>query len=277
MNISIIVPVLNESERLAVFLEHLRERAPLAEIIVVRAAGSERISESAAKICDLVLTAGRGRAAQMNAGARAARGDVFWFVHADCAIPPNCLEQIAGTLEEPQMVGGCFRIRFPRPQLIYRVSDAVGNLAVKLFGRCYGDHGIFCRRDAFSAIGGYPDGPLFEDAEFYHLLSQRGRTRQLQSYIVPSPRRYEKIGPYRLTAAYVLLSALYISRVPIPFLEKIYNRLCLCREERTKRLNEPKHHLSSRDAEPIPGNANDFVAVPNLDRAESNRLQQGRH
>src|SRR5262249_51218392 len=151
-----------------------------------------------------------------------------WFVHADCKVPRQCLDAIERTLQDPQVVGGCFRIRFPRRDLIYRIGDAGGNLAVELFGRCYGDHGIFCRHKEFTAVGGYPDLPLLEDAEFYRLLRRRGRTRQLSSEMVPSPRRYEEIGPYRLSATYVFLSVLYILRVPIPALVRIYNRLCLC-------------------------------------------------
>ncbi len=109
---------------------------------------------------------------------------------------------------------------------------------MELFGRCYGDHGIFCRREDFVALGGYPDLPLLEDAEFYRLLRQRGRTQQLAGKIVPSPRRYEEIGPYRLTASYLLLSMLYLLRVPIPLLARIYDRLCLCANEPARRRNE---------------------------------------
>jgi hypothetical protein len=170
----------------------------------------------------------------MNAGAREACGDVFWFVHADCEVSRDCLNEIARASEKPGLVGGCFRIRFPRREPIYRVSDALGNIAVDMFGRCYGDHGIFCRRDAFFAIGGFPNVPLFEDAEFYNSLGKRGPTRQLRSHIIPSPRRYENVGPYRLTIAYVLLSTLYIMRVPIPLLARIYKRLCLSRDEQQR-------------------------------------------
>jgi glycosyltransferase involved in cell wall biosynthesis len=219
--------VLNEGDRIRPFLEHLRERAPSAELILVNAAASESVSESVAELCDRVLTSRRGRAAQMNAGANVAGGDVLWFVHADCEVPRGCLEEIACVLQDRQVVGGCFRIRFARRNPIYRVSDAGGNLAVELLGRCYGDHGIFCRREEFVALGGYPDLPLFEDGEFYRLLRKRGPTRQLASKIMPSPRRYEEIGPCRLTMAYLFLSMLYILRFPVPLLARIYNRLCL--------------------------------------------------
>jgi rSAM/selenodomain-associated transferase 2 len=231
VNISIIVPVLDEAALIHEFLEHLHERASAAEIVLVYGTRSGKAQGQASGLADRVLTSSRGRAVQMNAGAAIARGDVFWFVHADCRVPHNCFEEIARALKDPRTVGGCFRIRFPRRELIYRVSDAGGNLAVELFGRCYGDHGIFCRRDDFMAIDGYPDVPLLEDAQFYRRLRRRGRTSQLASSIITSPRRYEEIGPYRLTACYLLISTLYLLRAPIPLLARIYDRLCRCSDE----------------------------------------------
>jgi rSAM/selenodomain-associated transferase 2 len=237
MRVSIIVPVLDEGPGVESFLAHLRERAPGAEVIMVCTADSRQVQEPAAGLADHVIKSARGRAAQMNAGAAAARGDVFWFVHADCHVPQGCLEQISRVLDDSHAVGGCFRIRFPRHQLIYRVSDAGGNLAVELFGRCYGDHGIFCRREVFTAVGGYPDLPLLEDAEFYRLLRGQGRMRQLPSKIVTSPRRYEAIGPYRLTAVYLLISALYLLRAPISLLARIYDRFCRSANEPSRLAN----------------------------------------
>src|SRR5262249_55546539 len=175
-----------------------------------------------------------------NAGANVANGDVLWFVHVDCEVPHGCLDQIAHTLQDRQVVGGCFRIRFPRRNLIYRVGDVGGNLAVELFGRCYGDHGIFCRREDFFASGGFPDVSLLEDAELYRQLRRRGRTHQLSSKIITSVRRYEEIGPYRLTASYLLLSTLYLLRVPIPTLSRVYNRLCLRQHELPHPERSPK-------------------------------------
>src|SRR5947199_10846556 len=81
--VSIIVPMLDETDRTRPFLEHLRERAPCAELIVVNAAGSRGISPSAVEICDRVLSALRVRAAQMNAGASMEGGGIFWLGPAD--------------------------------------------------------------------------------------------------------------------------------------------------------------------------------------------------
>src|SRR5437667_8791988 len=136
MKISIIVPVLNEGERLRPFLEHLRERAPSAEVILVNAVGSQTVSERAVALCDRVLTIGRGRAAQMNAGANAASGEVFWVVHADSQVPPGCLEVITPAVQDRKVVVGGFRIRFQRRSSIYRACDAGGLRHDDLFCLC---------------------------------------------------------------------------------------------------------------------------------------------
>src|SRR5438477_11239145 len=105
MKISSIVPVLNEGERLRPCLEHLRERAPSAEVILVNAVGSQTVSERAVALCDRVLTSGRGREAQMNASAKAASGEVFWFGYADCQVPHGCLEGITRAVQDRHVVG----------------------------------------------------------------------------------------------------------------------------------------------------------------------------
>jgi rSAM/selenodomain-associated transferase 2 len=228
MRVSIIVPVLNEEAIIRPFLERLRERAPGAEVVVVDGGSTDKTREAGRDLCDRMITAACGRAVQMNAGAEVAHGDVFWFVHADSDVPEHCIDEIERALADPQTVGGCFRIRFPRPGLIYRVSDSVGNIGVDLLRRSYGDHGIFCRRGDFLAVGCYPEVPIMEDAELYRLLGKRGRMRQIRREIITSPRRYERIGPYRLTAAFVLISALWVLRIHVSLLARIHQRLCMC-------------------------------------------------
>ncbi len=240
--LSIIVPVWREAALIGPFLEHLRERAPEAEIIVVIGGSDDGSAGLSEGLADQVLHTARSRARQMNAGARASSGDVLWFLHADSHVPPNAVGQIARALQDSQLSGGCFRLRFPRPEWIYRISDSLGNFAVDLFRIALGDHGFFCRRDAFFAAGAYPDLPLLEDAEFYRALRRVGRVRQLREEIETSPRRYEEHGPYRTTAVYLLLLALYFARLPFSFLHKIHNRFVARRrniETRPHHFHEP--------------------------------------
>ena len=116
-------------------------------------------------------------------------------------------------------------MRYPRPELIYRVSDSLGNLGVKVFGFALGDHGIFCRRSAFFRIGGYRNVPILEDAELYRGLRQVGKMKQVQETIVSDPRTFEKCGRFRTTAVYFVILVLYVVRVPISRLNGIYRRL----------------------------------------------------
>ncbi len=217
MKLSVIVPVLNEAAGIGDFVRHLRIRLPEAEIVVVDGGSDDGTRAALQQLRDpfalhLVRTP-RGRATQMNAGARLATGDTLLFLHADSRLPSDAARTIAETLKDRRVCGGCFRLRFPRQEWIYRISDSLGNLAVDLFHIAFGDHGIFCRREDFFRAGGYPLVPLMEDADFYRRLKRVGRVRQTRAAVVTSPRRYEQIGPYRTTFFYLLILVLYLVKV----------------------------------------------------------------
>jgi rSAM/selenodomain-associated transferase 2 len=226
MQVSIIVPVLNEAPLIRPFLEHLRARAPGAEIIVVDGVSTDGTDELAAGFCDQLVRSGEhSRAIQMNAGARAAGGDVFWFLHADAEVPMGCLDEIGRIIRDRRVGGGYFRIRLPRG-VVYRLTDSFAHYAgLLLWMRC-GDHGFFCRRTAFVDAGGFPDVPLMEDVEFFRRLHRFGRVVHSKTRIAASPRRYEAVGPLRLTFAYGLIATLYLFGVPLSALARIYERAC---------------------------------------------------
>jgi rSAM/selenodomain-associated transferase 2 len=225
MGISIIVPTLNEAELIQPFLEHLRERAAEAEIIVADASSSDCTAKLAVPLADRVVQAKPGRAMQMNVGASAARGDVLWFVHVDSEVPHGSLNEIARILEDQNVVGGYFRIRLPQNS-IYRFTDSFAHYAgIVLRIRC-GDHGIFCRRSVFLELGGFPEVPLMEDVEFFRRLHRRGHVVYSDKRIAVSPRRYKAIGPVRLTFAYGFIATLYFFGVPLSKLASLYGRIC---------------------------------------------------
>jgi rSAM/selenodomain-associated transferase 2 len=227
MRICIIVPVLNEAANIRQFLSNLRTNAPDAHIIVADGESRDGTAQLARDLCDRVITSTPGRARQMNCGARVACGEVLWFLHADSEVPPNCLKQIMNALHDPRVVGGYFRMGFPRAEPVYRLSDTLAHYLGVLLRVRFGDHGIFCRRSAFEALGGYPDVPLMEDAELFRALLRLGRMSLITDRITTSARRYEQIGPYRLTSAYALIAALYVIGTPLPILSRIYRRMCI--------------------------------------------------
>jgi rSAM/selenodomain-associated transferase 2 len=225
MQFSIIVPVFNEAPLIRRFLTHLRERAPGAEIILADGGSADGTAELAAGFCDRLVESQRGRAGQMNAGAQAAQGEIFWFIHADVELPLQCLDEIARIMEDANVVGGYFRIRLPRA-LVYRLTDSFAHYAGILLRMRCGDHGIFCRRTAFVDVGGFPNVPLMEDVEFFRRLHRCGRVKYSEQRILVSPRRYESVGRIRLTLAYGVLATLYIFGVSPSMLASIYKRMC---------------------------------------------------
>jgi rSAM/selenodomain-associated transferase 2 len=223
--LSIIVPVLNEAAGLADFLSHLRERVGDMEITVSDGGSTDGTLEIATAAGARVVRGPRGRALQSNRGAAEASGEWLWFLHADSRLPADALSCLVDAARDPRLAGGCFRIRIPSPRPIYRVSDSLGNVGVDLFRIALGDHGIFCRRSVFDEVGGYPELPLMEDAELYVRLRRRGHVRQLPAAIETSPRRYERNGPYRTTAVYTLILALYVLGTSPERLARVYRRL----------------------------------------------------
>jgi rSAM/selenodomain-associated transferase 2 len=246
MQFSIIVPAFNEAPLIRRFLAHLRERAPGAEIIVADGGSTDGTADLAARFCDRLVESERSRATQMNAGAHAARGDVLWFVHADVELPLQCLDEIARIMENPKVVGGYFRIRLPGT-LVYRLTDSFAHYAGMLLRMRCGDHGIFCRRTAFIDVGGFPMVPLMEDVEFFRLLHRYGRVVHSEKRIVVSPRRYEAIGPARLTFAFGFIATLYIFGVPPSMLASIYQHMCCAAQSRTTCARSSLTRRDTRD------------------------------
>jgi rSAM/selenodomain-associated transferase 2 len=225
MRFSIVVPVYNEAQLIRSFLQHFRERAPGAEVIVVDGGSSDGTPDLAAGLCNQIVVGERNRATQMNLGASAASGDILWFVHVDAEVPKECLTEIARVLDDSTVVGGYFRIRLPADP-VYRLTDTFAHYAGLLLRMRCGDHGLFCRRTAFVNVGGFPAEPLMEDVEFFRRLRRCGRVVCSDRRIVISPRRYEAIGPARLTFAYGFIAALYVCGVPLSVLDRIYQRAC---------------------------------------------------
>jgi len=206
--LSIIIPTLNEAGSLAALLAALRRDFAGAEVIVADG-GSEDDTLKIACTADRVIHAPRGRAAQMNAGASVAAGEVLWFLHSDSTPPHDALAHIEGILASG-CCGGCFRIWFDESEWVFRIGDALSNLKVDLTGIAYGDHGFFCTVEAFRRVGGYPVVSLLEDADLYRALGRSGGVRQAPAYIFTSARRYHAHGPWRTTLIYVALSTLYM-------------------------------------------------------------------
>src|SRR5215475_2719132 len=102
-----------------------------------------------------MTSAERGRARQMNAGARAAHGDALLFLHADTRLPPGASAAIVRALEDETVAGGRFDVRFSNPHWAFRLIGAFMNCRSRMTGIATGDQAIFVRRRVFEVLGGY--------------------------------------------------------------------------------------------------------------------------
>jgi GT2 family glycosyltransferase len=137
----------------------------------------------------------RGRGLQLQAGADVASADALLFLHADTRLPPGAVALLRAALARPGVVGGAFRARFDTPGAVLALYSWVSRFETGL--TTFGDQGMFCRRDAFSAAGGCPPWPFLEDVELRRRLKRRGRFVKLVPAVTTSARRYLSEGVIR--------------------------------------------------------------------------------
>ena len=195
-SISVIVPALNERERIAETLRRLREQG-VREVIVVDGGSEDGTVEAARDIADLVCSTASGRAIQMNAGARASSGAILFFLHADTLVPPQYAAAILKACRTPGIIGGRFDIEIDGAGLAYRVIAAAINVRSRWTGTFTGDQGLFIRRETFERLGGFPEIPLFEDLDMSIAMRRIGSVASLRERLVTSGRRWERQGAAR--------------------------------------------------------------------------------
>jgi rSAM/selenodomain-associated transferase 2 len=218
LTVSVIVPTFAEEAIIGEMLERVRAQGP-DEIIVVDG-GSPDGTRDIARRHARVLETQASRAIQMNAGARAARGDVLLFLHADTRPVPSSLGAIRVAMADVQTVGGALDIIYDGG-LVAGLFTRV-NRARRRFGVLYGDAGIFCRRSVFEALGGYRPWPILEDYEFARRLWKAGRMALLDEPIHVSDRRWRNGGLFRTLAGWVVIQGLYTAGVSPHRLASLY-------------------------------------------------------
>jgi rSAM/selenodomain-associated transferase 2 len=221
--LSVIVPMLNEAATIASTLRAIRDSAPDAEIVVVDGGSIDASVEIARPLCDSVIDASRGRALQMNAGARASHGDALVFVHADTIVPSTFAADIASALSDPAVVGGRFDVKLDDSSLPYRIIGAMISLRSRISRTATGDQAIFVRRDVFDRLGGFPELELCEDLEFSRRLKRAGRVACLRARVTTSARRWSRDGVVRTVIRMWLIRAMYLIGVPPARLKRMYS------------------------------------------------------
>ena len=196
LSISVVIPTLDEGDRIGDAL--VVARAPGVERIVVDGSSTDDTRERArAAGAEQVLEAPRGRAAQMERGRCAAKGDVVLFLHADTQLEPGWDAAVRRALQPPSVAGGAFRLAFTSTRSIFRWLERGAAARARLFGLPYGDQALFIRSAILERAGGVPQTPLFEDLDLARLIRRTGRLALLDEPAWTSARRYERNGVLR--------------------------------------------------------------------------------
>jgi rSAM/selenodomain-associated transferase 2 len=222
MQLSVIVPMLNEEGAIARTLGAIRRGAPGAELIVVDGGSEDHSLEAARGGCDALIQSARGRAVQMNGGAARARGDVLAFVHADTIVPETFAADIARAVSDPKVAGGRFDLRLDDPHPLFVLIGALISMRSRLSRTATGDQAIFVRREVFASLGGFPEIPICEDLDFARRLKRAGRVACLHSKVVTSARRWRRRGITRTVIRMWTIRLLYLAGVPPARLSRFY-------------------------------------------------------
>jgi rSAM/selenodomain-associated transferase 2 len=206
LRVSVVIPALAEEQTIAEAVGNALA-AGADEVIVADGGSEDRTVELAEAAGARVVLAPRGRGTQQNAGAAAASGDVLCFLHADVRLTRDSIASMRAVLADRSVAGGNCSVRLGA-SLHGRFLGASYHV-IRQLGIYYGDSTIFCRREAFEAVAGFPPYPLMEDMKLVNRLRRVGRMAYLESRVAASPRRWEQGGIPQAWASWLVIQSLY--------------------------------------------------------------------
>ncbi len=191
------MPVWREASGIVETLTALQPLRDLGhEVIVVDGGSDDGTASLARPLCDRLLVSEPGRAAQMNAGARKASGNVLLFLHADTRLPEDALAQLQ-QFHRSARHWGRFDVQLSGSRPLFRLVSWMINRRSRLSGIATGDQGMFVRASVFDALGGYASMPLMEDVELSRRLKLTSRPFCIRSPVITDSRRWEVNGAWR--------------------------------------------------------------------------------
>ena len=222
MKISIIIPVYNEESTIENLLSTLKPLQGKCEILFVDGGSNDRTVQLIGNKYP-VFQSEKGRAKQMNYGAKMSTGDVLFFLHCDSEVPSTALEEIETVMKNHR--AGCFGIAFHSYHFFMFTCRVISNHRIKDRKVMFGDQGIFIERDLFFEVGMFPDIPIMEDYQFSLTLKERGiKPGMTKHRIYTSVRRFEGNSIQKLQTMWKMnrLRAMYRNGVAIEKIALLY-------------------------------------------------------
>lgn len=219
--ISIVIPAFNEE---AIIGDTIKKAlaGKNVEVILADGGSDDSTRKLSARMGAQVVMAKKGRALQMNEGARFASGDILLFLHSDTMLPDGYDKDIRRALADPCIAAGAFGLSFDKDTFAMRLMALGADLRSWLFMLPYGDQALFVRSSDFHEAGGFPKIPIMEDVAFVQTMKERGRISILPSRITTSSRRYQAMGPFRTWVVNQLAMAGFFMGMPSEELACLY-------------------------------------------------------
>jgi rSAM/selenodomain-associated transferase 2 len=219
--ISVIIPTLNESAGIQSSIESI---GPGMEVIVVDGGSIDDTLRLAEALGARTLRVAGGRAAQMNAGAQEAIGDILLFLHGDTRLPEGFGDLIHQALQDESAIAGAFYLQIDAPLKRLRWVEYGANWRSRVLQMPYGDQGIFLRSKTFQQVGGFPEQPIMEDFELMLRLQRLGKIAIIPIPAITSARRWLQKGILRTTLINQLVILGYFLGVDTQRLKKLYRQ-----------------------------------------------------
>jgi rSAM/selenodomain-associated transferase 2 len=196
VQISIVIPVLNEAEQLSdklMALQHLRDRC---QLILVDGGSTDNSRLMAEPWVDKFVSSSPGRAIQMNTGVAQADADLLLFLHIDTQLPDGAIELMIKSVNNGYLWGR-FDVVFDTTQVMFKVIAFFMNHRSRLTGIATGDQCLFLTRQVFQLVGGFPQIALMEDVAMSAKLKKLGKPACLKAKVITSARRWQQHGIFK--------------------------------------------------------------------------------
>jgi rSAM/selenodomain-associated transferase 2 len=223
VKISIIIPVLNEAQNISGYLSQLQSLRTDSEIIIVDGGSQDNTTDLCIPLADKIIQSPRGRAIQMNAGAKIATGKFLLFLHADTSLPANSLNLIEQGLSKKNYWGR-FDVQLSGNHFMFQMIAFFINWRSRLTGVSTGDQTLFVKKKLFYQAGQFPEIPLMEDIAICKKLKKHSVPLCLKAKVITSSRRWQNFGIFRTVLLMWWLRLLYFLGCNPESLSKLYSK-----------------------------------------------------